>query len=446
MRKILSILLLVTACSAVRAQQLTSEELAAAVQAEYLHAWQGYKTYAWGHDVLRPLSKKGEDLYGTTFYLTALEALDGLALMHLDKEADSTRNFLATHLSFDKDVFVPTGSFGARVLGALIANYQLSADQRLLDLANDLARRLVPAFISPTCMPYREINLKTGAVRGERSTPSEVGALLVDLGSLGMIMSNTAYFNYAKIALLQMYARRSPIDLVGEEIDISTGEWTKTEAHCGTAIGMYYEDLVKSTYLFEDPDCGEMWHTHYAAIHRFLLDSTATGYHYGHADMKSGKRTATVCGAHEAFLAMALALYKDYDRADLALRSAFLPWRRFGVGPDLYNYVTHTPQDPGCSLDPKLCESIYTLYRTSGDPPYLEMAKAVLDSITRYCRTPEGYAELSNVVTKTKRDRLDPSFFSGTLKYLFLVFSPPEVLDFGKVMMDPFGHPIRKVW
>jgi hypothetical protein len=34
-----------------------SDAMAARVRAEYLHAWEGYHTYAWGHDALMPLSK-----------------------------------------------------------------------------------------------------------------------------------------------------------------------------------------------------------------------------------------------------------------------------------------------------------------------------------------------------------------------------------------------------
>ena len=34
------------------------------VRFEFLHAWQGYKLYAWGHDELRPLSKGSHDWYG----------------------------------------------------------------------------------------------------------------------------------------------------------------------------------------------------------------------------------------------------------------------------------------------------------------------------------------------------------------------------------------------
>lgn len=37
------------------AAQTTNKKLAGEVKAEFLHAWNGYKKYAWGHDDLKPL-------------------------------------------------------------------------------------------------------------------------------------------------------------------------------------------------------------------------------------------------------------------------------------------------------------------------------------------------------------------------------------------------------
>ena len=34
------------------------------VKAEFLHAWNAYTQYAWGHDALKPLSKTPHDWYG----------------------------------------------------------------------------------------------------------------------------------------------------------------------------------------------------------------------------------------------------------------------------------------------------------------------------------------------------------------------------------------------
>jgi mannosidase alpha-like ER degradation enhancer 2 len=261
-----------------------------------------------------------------------------------------------------------------------------------------------------------------------------------------MIMQDATYFNYAKIALLDVYERRSSIGLVGEKINITTGEWTNTESHLGTGIGAYYADIFKCAHLLNDADCMQMWQTHYAAVNQYLLDSTAKGFWYGHADMNTGKRTRTWFNADEAFLPGTQALYREFDRAERTMQPFFQTWTKYGVQPEEYNYATGAVEKPDYSLNPEIMESIYTLYRTTGNADYLQIGKVFLDSLVIYCKTDEGYAGLSSVITKKKVDRLDPWFFAGTMKYLYLLFTPPDVLDFGKIIMNSHGHPIRKVW
>src|ERR1044072_1450776 len=65
-----------------------AQQLAARVRTEFLHAWNNYERYAWGHDALRPLSKSAHDWYGQSLLMTPLDALDTLILMHLDAEAE----------------------------------------------------------------------------------------------------------------------------------------------------------------------------------------------------------------------------------------------------------------------------------------------------------------------------------------------------------------------
>ena len=64
-----------------------SEAMAANVKAEYLHAWEGYHTYAWGHDALKPLSKQPHDWYGVSLHMSEIDGLDTMLLMGLDKQA-----------------------------------------------------------------------------------------------------------------------------------------------------------------------------------------------------------------------------------------------------------------------------------------------------------------------------------------------------------------------
>src|SRR3712207_2426355 len=150
-----------------RAGRVDRRALAARVRAEFMHAWRGYVRYAWGHDELRPLTKKPHDWYGESLYMTQVDALDTLIMMGFKSEADRTREFIAKNLTFDRDIYVQNFEITIRHLGGLLSSYQMTGDRRLLRLAEDLGTRLLPAFDSKTGIPYRFVNLRTGKVRGE---------------------------------------------------------------------------------------------------------------------------------------------------------------------------------------------------------------------------------------------------------------------------------------
>ena len=120
--------------------------LAGRVRSEFLHAWRGYKKYAWGHDDLKPLSKTYHDWYAEPLLMTPVDSLDTMILMGLKDEAASTREYIATHLSFDKDISVQNFEITIRLLGGLLSSYQMTGDKRLLKLAEDLGNRLLPVF------------------------------------------------------------------------------------------------------------------------------------------------------------------------------------------------------------------------------------------------------------------------------------------------------------
>src|SRR5687767_3189689 len=75
---------------------IDTEKAGEIVRSEFLHAWQGYKKYAWGHDDLRPLSKTHHDWYGQPLLMTPVDALDTMLIMGLKDEADLTREYIAT--------------------------------------------------------------------------------------------------------------------------------------------------------------------------------------------------------------------------------------------------------------------------------------------------------------------------------------------------------------
>src|SRR5215469_6039594 len=164
MNKLLLGLLCLLCSSAAFAAAPATEDpavTAARVKTEFLHAWDDYVKYAWGHDELMPLSKKPKDWYGQSLLMTPVDALDTLVLMGLKDQADKDRQLIDAQLDFDKDIYVKNFEITIRLLGGLLSAYDMTGDERLLRKAEDLGRRLLPVFASPTGLPYQFVNLKT---------------------------------------------------------------------------------------------------------------------------------------------------------------------------------------------------------------------------------------------------------------------------------------------
>lgn len=416
------------------------------VKAEFFHAWQGYERYAWGHDALKPLSKTPHDWYGQSLLMTPVDALDTLVLMKLDAEADKTRELIATHLSFDRDIYVKNFEVTIRLLGGLLSGYQLTGDRRLLALAENLGNRLLPAFNSPTGLPYVMVNLRTGAVRNPMSNPAETGTLLLEFGTLSKLTGRPIFYEKAKRALVETYKRRSSLGLVGSSINVETGRWTDPESHISGGIDSYYEYLWKCWLLFGDQDCLEMWRNSIPAVHRYLADETTTGLWYGQANMNTGARTGTTYGALDAFFPALLALSGDLDRARRLQASSFKMWNLYGIEPEVIDYKTTRVIARTYHLRPEIVESTYYLYHFTHDPQYRRMGEKMFDDFRRYCRAEAGYAALSDMVTKQKRDEMESFVFAETFKYFYLLFAPAKTLDLDKVVFNTEAHPLRRTW
>jgi mannosidase alpha-like ER degradation enhancer 2 len=434
-------------------QQPNRKQLAAEVRSEFLHAWTGYKKFAWGHDDLSPLSKGHHDWYAQPLLMTPVDALDTMILMGFKDEAAATKKYIIENLSFDKDISVQNFEITIRLLGGLLSSYQLTGDKRLLTLAEDLGNRLLPVFDSPTGIPYRFVNLKTGKVGGEITNPAEAGTLLIEFGALSKLTGKVIFYNKAKRALVETYKRRSPIGLVGTRINVETGKWTNTDSHISAEIDSYYEYLLKCWLLFDDQDCRRMWVDSIAAINKYLADElhrepsrNSIELWYGHADMNTGKRTANVYGALDAFFPAVLALSGDRYRAVALQRSSFAMWNLHAIEPEELDYQKMEVISPEYFLRPEIVESTYYLHHYTKHPRYLVMARKLFSDFVKYCKTDEGYAALKSVVTKEKSDWMQSFLLAETFKYFYLLFAPPNTLNFDKVIFNTEAHPIRRTW
>jgi mannosidase alpha-like ER degradation enhancer 2 len=425
--------------------QIDIVKLADEVKQEFLHAWNGYKKYAWGHDELLPLTKSYKDWYNESLLLTPMDAFGTMRIMGLDEEAKEDKDLILSQLSFDKDISVQVFEINIRLLGGLLSAYQLDGDKRFLNLAVDLANRLMPAFNSPTGMPYRYVNLKTGVTSDSISNPAEIGTLILEWGTLSKFTGNNIYYQKAKRALEEIYKRRSRIGLVGTFINVNTGEWSNTDSHISGAIDSYYEYLLKGWLMFGDKDLKNMWDESIKAINKYLADNTKNGFWYGHADMNTGKRTATLFGALDAFFPAELSLSGYTTRAEKLQASCYKMWMLEGIEPEEIDYSDMKITYPNYALRPENIESAYYLYHFTGKPEYLEMGKDYFESIVKYCRNDVGYSTLKSVITKKQGDLMHSFFLAETLKYCYLIFAPQNTIDFNKTLFNTEAHPL-KIW
>jgi hypothetical protein len=443
---IVAIALLLSASTTFAAPPIDRAAMAAKVRAEFLHSWKAYEQYAWGHDELRPLTKQPRDWYGQSLLMTPVDSLDTLVLMGFNDDAQKAKTLIVDRLSFDKDIDVKVFEVTIRLLGGLLSGYQLTGDARLLHRADDLGTRLLPAFNTPTGMPYMYVNLRTGKTSGARSNPAEIGTLILEFGTLSKLTNKPVYFEKTKRAIVELYKRRSKIDLVGEEIDVETGAWVSKTSHVGGGIDSYYEYLLKCSRLFGDNDCESMWKTSIAALNKHLADQAPSGLWYGEVDMDSGKRTSSEFGALHAFLPAVLVMGGDVKRGRRLEESCFRMWTLRGIEPEVLDYRTMTIKHAGYQLRPEIIESAYYLHRATHDTRYLMMGKTFFDSLVAHCRTEDGYTTLKSVVTMEKGDLMPSYFLAETLKYLYLLFAPDAALDLDKVVFNTEAHPLKRTW
>jgi len=392
------------------------------------------------------LSKAPHDWYGQSLQMTPVDALDTLILMKLDPEAAKAQALIVQELSFDRDIYVKNFEITIRLLGGLLSSYQLTGDKHLLRLAEDLGKRLLPAFNSPTGLPYVYVNLHTGQVRDPMSNPAETGTLLLEFGTLSKLTAQPVFYDKAKLALVETYKRRSPLGLVGGSINVETGEWTDNDSHISGGIDSYYEYLWKCWLLFGDKDCLEMWSASIAAVNKYLADDTGVELWYGHADMLTGKRTETTYGALDAFFPALLALSGDMTRARRLQLSSFKMWNLHGIEPEVIDYKTMRLVASTYHLRPEIVESTYYLYHYTKDGTYQKMGETILKDFITYCRCDAGYAALSDIVSKQQRDEMESFVLAETFKYFYLLFAPPGTLDFDNIVFNTEAHPLRRTW
>ncbi|KAG0647062.1 Processing alpha-1 [Hyphodiscus hymeniophilus] len=202
------------------------------VREEFQRAWNGYKSYAWLHDELSPVSGKFRDPF-CSWAATLVDTLDTLWIMGLQEEFEEAARAVdlidfTTSPRSDIPVFETT----IRYLGGLLAAYDVSGGiyKNLLEKAVELADILMGAFDTPNRMPVLFYRWKpTFASQphraSQRSNTAELGSLAMEFTRLAQLTKEPRYYDaIARItnALYEWQERGTQLDGVfPDSIDAS---------------------------------------------------------------------------------------------------------------------------------------------------------------------------------------------------------------------------------
>ena len=95
---------------------------------------------------------------------------------------------------------------------------------------------------------------------------------------------------------------------------------------------------------------------------------------------------------------------------------------------------------------PEAIESIFILYRITGDPSLRERAWNMFNSIIKLTLTNIAHAALddSTLPIPSKSDRMESFWLAETLKYFYLIFSEPDVVSLDEYVLNTEAHPLRR--
>ncbi len=415
------------------------------VRAEMAWAWRNYVELAFGHDQIKPVSGGVEEFFfpsGPGLGLSIVEALDTLYLMGLDAELETGVRWIEKNLHFDIDGEVQVFETNIRVVGGLLAGWLATRNKTLLSLARDLADRLLPAFTkSPTGIPYRFVNLRTGAVRDASTFPAEIGTYISEFGVLGRAVGDQRYYDVAKKAAKACFDRRSSIDLVADTIDAESGKWLSRRATIGPPSDSYYEYLYGGWRLFGDPDFKRWYDVHAAATLKHQAELVDGRLWFAQVDFETGALIDRHQSELAAFYAGLMAKAGDHDHARAYLSSWADVQAQFDVLPEGFDYGTFTASRPSNELRPEFVDSCLALFvHGAGEWPR-QLGRVHFENMKRTSRARFGYTIIDDVTARPmKQGDLCPGYWwAEQMKYYWLLFSNTPRFDYSDNYLSTEG-------
>lgn len=100
--------------------------------------------------------------------------------------------------------------------------------------------------------------------------------------------------------------------------------------------------------------------------------------------------------------------------------------------------------EPKYILRPEAIESVFYMYRITGDSKWRDYGWMMWENIEKMCQRDGEYAEIDDIFSKSKskfRDSMESFWFSETLKYFYLLFEDISVWSLDDYVYNTEAHP-----
>jgi mannosyl-oligosaccharide alpha-1,2-mannosidase len=344
----------------------------------------------------------------------------------------------------------------------------LTGDKLFLDKATHVADKLMPAFKSPTGIPFALINMRTGTAKnygwasGGSSILSEFGTLHMEFAYLSDVTGDPSYKKAVEKVRDAIQSAARPRNLYPNYLNPKTGKWGQQHTSMGALGDSFYEYLLKEWLRSGKTDnvAKEMFDQAATDVENELIKTSASGLTY-FAEQKYGKLEHKMdhlacfgagmygLAAHEEkdensarWMEIAKGItntcHESYDRSDTKL------------GPEAFRFTEAVEaramkaNERYYILRPETIESYFVMWRLTHDQKYRDWGWEAVQALETHCKAPGGYSGIKNVYqANVLKDDVQQSFFlAETLKYLYLLFSDDELISLDEWVFNTEAHPL----
>jgi mannosyl-oligosaccharide alpha-1,2-mannosidase len=430
-----------------------------AIKEAFLHAWRNYESYCYGSDAFHPKSRtcSNGNLAGG---LTIIDAISTMALMNLTEDIEKAARFV-------EENFAPGGrwslfEFVIRYLGGLISAGDVTGKKVFTDTAIKLGYAILPimeatgGIIGTSFQIRKQLNgefVASGGYGG--GCLAEWGTYQVEFLSLARLTGDVRFVNAAIAPYKSFWPKHRNAGVVGH--------------HIGACEDSYYEYIIKS-YLLTGGCSEKILEKHLMVVRDIkekLLFKTIHNKLVGIGLANTGgsiqpemEHLATFAGGM-----ITIGTVKGNPKAGEDLDLAGELARTFakvytetssGVMAERVMYNVDRPDNPAdfwglvnqYILRPESVESVYYMWKFTGDQKYRDWAWEMWKGINRSCRSQHGYTSIfwdENGKQPTQIDEMESFFLAETLKYLYLTFSDSDLVSLNDWVFNTEAHPV-KVW